>query len=475
MAQIVRVGVLTPHKLGVDPRQALDFANIVIPLHIYESPYRPSVDGRGVEPVLLEAPLQPDPAGPRNQAFSAAVRKDRKFSDGTPVTAEDVASSLSATSSFTQEATVEAKGDRVHFRLRHPNARYDLTLANLNLPIVKKGIGSYIATGPFVYAPESRSDNVRLIKNPHYNGPVYPDEIHVRVYLPAADGQPTALIEAVQKRDIDFTDYLSREQVDKVSGVQKILVPGFCTSALFFNSEKIPDPRVRRALTYNIDRLALASALYSNPVAYAASSLLPPVLGRVRDRFVFSPERAAPLLREAGFTAPVRPWTMLMPAVPRPYLPQPQLVAEKLVERFTGLGIQVRPDPARDMAEFSRKAESGNYDLCLWGWIPDTPDQVDYLQALLASPWIPRPGHSAAYCGNLARYKSTAMDSALTSYRSERKEETLTEVHRLLQDEAPLLPLLYGTRIAVMSWRFTSRPASFEWRPFLAETPLKKE
>jgi ABC-type transport system substrate-binding protein len=340
---------------------------------------------------------------------------------------------------------------------------------------VKKTPGGFAATGPYLYAADSRSDLVRLVKNPHYGGTVYPDEIQIKVYPPAADGQPTALIEAVAKREVDFTDYLSREQVDKVSGVQKILVPGFCTSALFFNTERIPDPRVRRALTFNVDRLALASALYSNPVAYAASSLLPPVLGRVRDRFVFSPERAAPLLREAGFSAPVRPWGMLMPSVPRPYLPQPQVVAEKLVERFAALGIQVRLEPAKDMAEFSRRAESGNYDLALWGWIPDTPDQVDYLQALLASSWIPRPGHSAAYCGNLARFKSQAMDAALTSYRSERREETLTEVHRLLQDEAPLLPLLYGTRIAVMSWRFTSRPASFEWRPFLAETPLKKE
>jgi ABC-type transport system substrate-binding protein len=474
MPQIVRVGVLTPHKPSVDPRQALDFANVVIPLHIYESPYRPAPEGGIVEPVLLEAPLQVDPGG-RNAAFSAAVRRDRKFSDGTPVTAAAIADSLSATPSFVQEATVEATGDRLHFRLRHPNARFDLTLANLNLPVVKKTPTGYVTTGPFMYAPDSRSDLVRLVRNPFYGGTVYPDEIHVRVYPADPDGRPSALMEAVQKREVDFTDYLSREQTNEVSGVQKILVPGFCTSVLFFNTERIQDARVRRALAANVDRLALASALYTNPVAYAASSLLPPVLGRLRDGFMFAPERVAASLREAGFTAPAQPWSMLLPAVPRPYLPKPLVIAEKLAERCAAVGIPVRLDPARDMAEFSRKAEAGTYDLALWGWIPDTPDRVDYLQALLASPWVPRPGHSAAYCGNLARFRNLAMDAALTSYRSERREETLTDVHRILQEEAPLLPLLYGARVAVMSWRFTSRPASFEWRPFLAETPLKKD
>lgn len=475
MPQIVRVGVLAPHKPGSDPRQALDFANIVIPQHLYESPYRPAADGDKVEPVLLEAPLQVDSAGPRNLSFWTTVRRDRKFADGTPVTAEAVADSLSATPSFANEAAVEAKGDRLYFRLRHANARFDLTLANLNLPVVKRGPGGYVATGPFIYAPDSRSDLVRLVRNPHYTGPVYPDEIQVHVYPPDPDGRPTALIEAVKRREIDFTDYLSREQVNEVSGVQKILVPGFCTSFLFFNTEKITDSRVRRALAYNVDRLALASALFSNPVAFAASSLLPPVLGRVRDRFAFSAERAASLLREAGFIPPARPWTMLYPALPRPYLAQPQVVAEKLLERFAALKIQVRLEPARDIADFSRRAEGGNYDLALWGWIPDTPDRIDYLQGLLSSAWIPRPGHSAAFSGNLARFKNPAMDGALASYRSERREDTLTEIHRMIEEEAPLLPLLYGTRIAVMSWRFTARPASFEWRPFLAETPLKKD
>jgi peptide/nickel transport system substrate-binding protein len=474
MSIILRVGILSPYQHD-DPRRAFDFANRVILFHAYECLCRPSTVAGKAEPVLVKLPPRPDPASPAGIGWWLDVMPGRSFSDGTPVDAAAIARSLSANSLFNQAATAEARGDRVLLRFHRPTARVEMAMADWEWVVVKDTPRGVLGTGPYQFAPDSRPERVRLVRNPTHPGPVIADELHFTVYPPDADGRPSALIQAIDRGEVDFTDRLSRDQIMEVTGVRKIIDPGYCTAFLAFNVEHpaLGDPRVRRAFAMNLDRVEIAGTMYSNPLAFVARGLLPPTLGTVRDAFGFRPEQAAALLQEAGFRIPAKPLRLLFPPLPRPHQPKPRAVAEKLAERFGKLGVAVQLSPSRDLPEFSKRAEQADYDLALSGWVPDTAEPLHMLDALLGSRSIPRADRPLWHCSNLARWSNAEMDAAIERYRSENRDEDLQKIHQLIDQHAPLVPLVYGPRNAILSWRVGERPSTFEFAPFLASVPIK--
>jgi len=87
--KVLRVGTLAP--IGtLDPQRAHDFSGHLVIAQVFESPYV-RVDGRLEPRLVVGTPLRRDP-----QTFELEVRRDRCFSDGSPVTAEDVAVSSDA-------------------------------------------------------------------------------------------------------------------------------------------------------------------------------------------------------------------------------------------------------------------------------------------------------------------------------------------------------------------------------------------
>lgn len=474
MTQILRVGILSPYQHD-DPRRAFDFANRIILFHAYECLCRPSSRAGFADPVLVQLPPQPDPTAAAGEAWIFDIVPDRCFSDGSPIDAAAIVRSLSANGLFSQVASAETLGSRLRIRFRRPTARVEMMVADWEWVVVKEGPRGVLGSGPYQFADDSRPDHVRLIRNPHFPGKVHADEIHFTVYPPDADGRPSALIAAIERGEVDFSDRLSRDQIQEVTGVRKIIDPGYCTAYLAFNTTNpaFADARVRRALAFSLDRVELAGTLYANPLAFVARGLLPPTLGTVRDQFGYRPDKSQLLLAEAKFQMPSEPQRLLFPPQPRPHLPKPRAVVDKLIEQFGKIGLRVEPSPPRDLADFSHRAELGDYDLALSGWVPDTAEPLHMLEALLSSQAIPRPGRPFWHCSNLARYPCPEIDAALERFRAENNEADLLRVHQLLDERAPLVPLVYGPRNAVLSWRITERPATFEFAPFLAALPLR--
>src|SRR5687768_4186435 len=85
----LRVGIVARvHSL--DPRQARDLVSTLAVQQIFETAYAVPRGEGAAPPVLFTGPLQEEGGGRR----SAVVRPGIVFSDGTPLTAELVASSL---------------------------------------------------------------------------------------------------------------------------------------------------------------------------------------------------------------------------------------------------------------------------------------------------------------------------------------------------------------------------------------------
>lgn len=433
---------------------------------IYETPFSPIRSEAGVSPQLFDSLVQ---EGPRTA--SARVIPGITFSDGTPLTAALAAESLSRVDALRGQAAVDCKGDQVLFTLEAPNARFDLALTLYHCSIVLERDGQLLGTGPFTRAASASSGQVRLVRNPRYRTTVPLDEIVFQLYEPDANGRPDSLMSAINAGEVEFTNMLSRTDVTALAGVRKLIQPSNSTAILYLNVERpgLADARVRRALAMSIDRIALAEVSYSSPLAFAATGLLPPLLGAFRDDLGYNLVRARKLLSQAD-TKPTR-LSLLLVWAPRPYLPNPRPVADALVRQLRAVGFDVAVRTPRSSEEFFRACERGDYDMVLAGWIADTPDPAEFLEANLKSNRI----RSAASLpsANRSRIAMAEVDEALTSFRAEPSEPNRARLIGYLNEQAPLVPLLYGPNVIVTSWRVKNCDVSPMGIPHFAATDLK--
>jgi len=452
--KVLRVGTLSSIA-KIDPRDAADNISGMVLEQIFEPPYILPAGEAAVRPHLLE-PLR---AEGRLQ-YSAAVRNGARFSDGTAVTADIVARSLRSTKALLNKAIVDVSGDRVWFTLSAANPRFDLTLTQSTCSIVLDRGTQLLGTGPFMFDQRpnvkllQKEANLRLVRNPHHaqgNGPANGiDELLFRVYPAESDGTPQKLMEALSHGEIDVTNVLTMAQLTAhaIPGVSPSVQPGNSTGILFFNTERhsLASATVRRAVVLALEPNEIAAASYDkNPVAFVAPTLLPPMMGRSTGLPITDREAARRLLAGSNGSKPSR-LSLLVPWAPRPYLPKPRPVATAIAQQLAAVGIAIDIVQPATGEEFFNDLDRGNFDLALAGWIADTPDPADFFEALLWSKACEGDNRT-----NSSRWKHPVTDAALMQFREYPTEENKREIHRLVREEAPLVPLIYGQSIVVHS------------------------
>ena len=445
--KILRVGILNEaHHL--DPRTAQDTDSMFVVKQIFESPYWIRYGTTEIEPLLLEGPaVEETPT-----RWRAKVRRDVLFSDGSPMTAEDVARSLNDAGAVADQARVEVEGHHLLFHLEQPNARFGLSLAHGQCGVLKRQGESLLGTGPFVLHASSKPGFVRLVRNPHHRPLARLDEVHFHTYPLDKAGQPTALLKAIEAGEVDLSSSLGRDAINALSGMRKSIQPGISTCFLFMNtqSSQLGNAKLRQAIAYSIDRLELAKLCYSNALAFVAGSPLPRALGSCEDRLGFNPAKAKECFAAAG--SPKLKLRLLLIWGPRPYLPAPRPVADAVAARLASLGIEVEVIPTGTSKEFFEELVAARYDLTLAGWVADTMDPVEYLEALLASYRVPT-WENLAVSANESRFCDPRLDALLHNWRIHSGSQTLDEIVELVNEEAPLVPLIYGASATVYSFR----------------------
>jgi ABC-type transport system substrate-binding protein len=425
-----------------------------------------------IEPVLLDYPLQKEP-DEQSLLYSAGVLRYARFSDGTKLTAEHVAASLEKTAAFRLHASASARGDRVFFRLKRPNARFDLLLARFDHGIVLERNGEFLGTGPYMLGSNPQAECFSLVRNPHYQPAAHLMEIECRSYPLDALGRRTQLLDAVNRGEVDYTDELARDELNRVERMRKCIQLGYCTAVLFFNTERalFKDSHVRQAFAAAIDRKALAALAYSNALAFAATGMIPPVLGSTPDRITHDLAGALEMLAKTGVKTS-DPLVLAVIHRPRPYLPDPRATADLLATQLGRLGFKIEIKQTRDVNEYQEWNSRGNYDMMLAGWIPDTPDPLDFMESLLDTASIPTPANQTTRSSNLCRWRNAEMDEILEKQRLKPDPATWVRICDMVRNEVPAFPLMYGPRIAVVSWRVKNFPRDFGTGPFLSNVEI---
>ncbi|MEM1180549.1 MAG: ABC transporter substrate-binding protein [Acidobacteriota bacterium] len=469
MSEILRVGITTPITL-TDPRKAFDFVNSLVYWHLYQKPFRPTAAADGAtEAVLFKGPLEPTSAD--GTAYSGQVRPGLCFSNGAPLDASRLAESLRQSRVVQDEAKIRVDGDRLHFALKRPHRDFDCLLSHQTCAVVHEDGGRLFGSGPYLVSSFEHGA-VRLRRNERYH-PLPPiPEVEFLIYPPAADGRPRELMAALERGEVDFSPSLARDDLREVRGVHKWMGQGDSTAYLYFNTEHplLRRRELRQALALALDRRALAAASYASPLAFAASGPVPPSVAVMPDGLRCDPDAARRALDDVG--RPSKPLRMLVVSMARPYLPHPQTTAELLARQLAHVGVEVEVSPSQDLAGYLRRVSSGDYDLALSGWIPESSDTASLFEAIFSSRAIPDTPESVLTDANVARWRHAPMDEALDRYRRNPQADALDAINSIISAERPLVPLLYGSQVVVHSWRMKARPKSYFNRPFFTAMRL---
>jgi peptide/nickel transport system substrate-binding protein len=473
----VRIGILSP-MLELDPRRADDDISGLVLAQIFEPPFALRGGTDETIPLLFAEPLRLEDSTPEHPVYSSAVRSSIRFSDGTPLTAECIAHSLRGSPMLQNKVEIEARGDRVFFYLKSPNARFDLSLTQKNCSIVLETEHGLFGTGAFRFPEQPSFHSVRtarelkLIRNSRHRQLPPLEELHFEVFPAEKDGAPTALAEAFRDGLIDLTSalHLSHLRRFALGSAQVSFPPENCTGILFFNTARnvLSSTTARKGIIHAIDLLEIAQCCFErDPIAFVAGSVLPPMMSRYSGFPRPNRDEARRLLATLGNNRPRR-LTLLVPWTARPYLPNPLPVAETLRRQLAEVDINVSLIETESSERFFSLIRAGQFDMALAGWIADTPDPADFLESLLWSKMSEGDNHS-----NHSRWRNAQMDAALLSFRMNPSETKLSEILRLVRDEAPFLPLMYGQSIVVHSRRLHNLTLTADGVALLAAADLR--
>ncbi len=445
---VLVVGLACPPG-RLDPATAQDFATHFVLAQILEPPMACSAPGTFV-PRLLRGGFRMQTSFRQGAArFEGRVDTGIRFSDGTPLGAEDVAAAIRRI--VDRHVTVETRGDRV---IVEAPGDLDLgpLLAGPHAHVFREGPDGPVGTGPFRLV-SATPERIRLEAWEGARRKPRVRAIEFRVFPPDPGGRPTALIEALERGDVDLTMDVSRRDAKELRRARKVFLPGAGTALLWIGCDRphFEDVRRRRAVAHAIDPYAVAATCFDNPGAFVATSMLPramatPNLPSVRH----DPARARELLAEAG-PLPSR-LSMLTVWGARPYLPRPGAAAETVASQLAALGCTVETTFSSDPRDYVERIRSGEHDLVLGGWIADGPDPVEFLRAIASSDRIPGDRAEAQVAAaNYGRYRDPAFDAALSS--GEPLAERVRQAVRILVDQAPVVPIMHTATVVGLSRR----------------------
>jgi peptide/nickel transport system substrate-binding protein len=440
-AQTLVVGIVAD-PVSLDPHRATDLVAAEIVANVCEPLVRYRPDGSRPQAALATTWASVD-----GRVWTFTLREGVRFHDGARLDAEAVVANLEAlrrTRGFRGRA--ERLGPLVvSIVLDRPNAAL---LATLSQPFfamqspreLRAGSARPVGTGPFRFVRASGGEVVLEANRSHWNGPPRLQQVVFRRYA-----GHEALLRAVRAGAVDVTSALGWRGLDELQADEEVTLDtqtGLNIAFLSLNNERPPfsDVRVRQAVARAVDRPALVREVLAGHGEEARNPLPPSLWGYAARTPELSLDRHAArrLLAQAGYPEGFEA-TLLAPEVPRPYLPAPLRLAERLAQDLAQVGIRVRVQPVGSWSEYLQRATRGDYDLAALGWQADTHDPNDFLSALLGSESI---GGT-----NRSRYRSAAMDALLEQGRRGRvqqeREASYRAAQALFQKDMPWVPLYH--------------------------------
>ncbi|MEN9646517.1 MAG: hypothetical protein RL238_3186 [Actinomycetota bacterium] len=393
-----------------------------------------AADDFATEPGLAES-WEPSNDG---LTYTYTLREGLKWSDGEPLTADDVAWTINT--SRDQEwinhaattANLDAKviDDRtVEITTSVPDPK----LPTMDVYILPKhiweeqaagDITTYAAddgvgSGPFTLQQWNPGQDWTMVANPNFwRGEPKFDQIVFRVFT-----EGSAMVAALRSGEIDFVHDVPSEQFEGLSGedgIETVIGQQGGFSELAMNGmaggigdghPALQDLVVRHAIAKAIDRQALVDRVLLgqgevNPIlGVSPDSVWFPEIPEA-DQLNYDPEGAAKLLDDAGYLDTDGDGTREMPGGGEPLQfryaqlsdsdtagPNQELITGWLQQ--IGIATEVT---TYDQTQLTDVIASGEYDLFVWGWTPfvDPDPMLSYFTCAQVTTDAASPGYNDA-------------------------------------------------------------------------------
>ncbi|MET9625041.1 ABC transporter substrate-binding protein [Streptomyces sp. NPDC006464] len=402
-----------------------------------------------------------------SESYRCKLREGLTFSDGSPVTAEDVKFSVERVLNIKSDNgtaallanidAIETKGDReIVFHLRTPDATFPYKLSTPVAGILSKN--KYGAkelregfevdgSGPYTMKVERDGDRIAkavFTKNPNYKGDITlrNDKVELRSFADA-----DTMGKALEDRQIDImTRSMSLDQIKKFTetpqaGIELTEVPGLEIRYLAFNTEApaVKDKAVRQAMASVVDRGALVSSVYGE-TAQPLYSLIPSsITGHSTDFFDIygepSATKARGILRDAGIKTPVK---LTLHYTTDHYGSGTKKEFETLQRQLNSTGLFQATVEGTEWAKFRPAQKRGDYEVYGLGWFPDFPDPDNYVAPFLdADNFLNTPYVNKAVREQLIPQSRRSADRTAVS-------PVFGEIQETVAKDVPLLPLWQG-------------------------------
>lgn len=403
--------------------------------------------------------------------YRVILRAGLRFSDGSPLDADDVAATYESVvapafgsryaASYRRIARIEKLDAlRLVFHLDEPHATF---LTDLELPVLRAedahrhlGVGSAsipVSSGPYVLAALA-AGRIELEPNPHWVGG-RPRYGRVRVVVVRDDNtRALRLLAGAGDLAMNAVPPLLVPLFERDSRFEVRSVPGTGTTYLGVHMEAGPlaDARVRRALAHAIDRETLVRAKLGGRARLARSWIAPGHWAHSEQvpLYAYDPERARALLDAAGLGQRpdgTRVAFTLRCGSERSTQSTARAIAAML--RAVGVEVEVRPS---EVATLIADLNRGRFELTLL----QVPELVEphVLSWFFASDRIPGPGVEGS---NRWRLRSASLDAALERGRRaierEARVEAYLEAQQILSEALPIIPLWHEDVVAVLGPR----------------------
>jgi peptide/nickel transport system substrate-binding protein len=414
---------------------------------------------------------------PDRRVLTFHLRDDVVWSDGVPVTAEDVRWTWQAQThpdvgwgdSASKEAITDVEVADPHTVRFHFRAAYGKQLLDANegmilpkhawekLPFAEwqKGADWFrehlVTNGPFLLQSWTPQQEAVLVRNPRFYDPALPylDRVVLRV-VP----DQSAMLAMLRNGEVHFTPSLSATDVPAVRADPDLQLVAYWFKLFVFvawNNEdpRFADPEVRRALALGIDRRTIVDSLWGELARIGSSPIVTEVWAhhpRLQP-LPYDPQEARRLLAKHGWRD--RDGDGLLDKDGKPFAfelavnsgNQQRADATVMIqEQLRRIGVQVEPQ-VLEINALSEQLDDGSFDAALFGYGMDT--SLD-LHSVFHS-------RSVAEGNNVARYRNPEVDRLIETIRRTpdilQARPQLYELQEILHRDQPFTYLWESQRL----------------------------
>ncbi len=491
--------------VALDPIYAYDYTTNLVVIQITQPLLQFDADNE-LQPCLCSEWEATD-----DTTYVYKIRDDVTFSDGSPMTMDDVLFSLERNMDpeagsylnwlFNAVDSIEQTGDwELTVHLTEPSATWKYTMATTAAHVISKAYyeeheldfgtpdGGLMGTGPYVFDSWTSGQEIVLTRNENYWDPDnagYLDTIEYKIIQ-----DDTTRVNALTNGDIDFTCNTPTDMLDTLNAADNISVTDINSAQvtfLAFNTQRPPfdDVNVRKAVTAAIDLHTIAENIVKN--GGKEGTCMP----NNDSLFVSDPDFWNSYVEENPVVYDLEAAKNYLAESEYPdgfdcvlYTSENSLryaISLYIQQALAELGINVDlqklgedEHTAYQFGEYYDEEGYRDYDMFMAGWEADYPDVSSNIEALLA-------GYNAGEGGsNTAVFVNDEVDELLAAGSSSMDEAERNEIYAQIMDivneNAPYVFLMYPLRACVMSNDYTGlrMNSSWNWNMFFNEiTPAE--